>query len=76
MFGSDDTYGLQAAFDAKWDAGVPYTMVIAPGGRVIYQEQGVGGRPGHAPRHSGEPGKRNLRRSPGILGDEIDQHES
>jgi thiol-disulfide isomerase/thioredoxin len=40
MFGSDDTYGLQAAFDAKWDAGVPYTMVIAPGGRVIYQEQG------------------------------------
>jgi thiol-disulfide isomerase/thioredoxin len=40
MFGSDDTYALQAAFDAKWDAGVPFTMVIAPGGRVIYQEQG------------------------------------
>jgi thiol-disulfide isomerase/thioredoxin len=41
LFGSDDTYGLQAAFDAKWDSGVPYTMVIAPGGRVIYQEQGA-----------------------------------
>jgi len=40
MFGSDETYALQAAFDAKWDAGVPYTMVIAPGGKVIYQEQG------------------------------------
>jgi thiol-disulfide isomerase/thioredoxin len=40
MFSSDDTYAMQAAFDAKWDAGVPFTMVIAPGGRVIYQEQG------------------------------------
>jgi thiol-disulfide isomerase/thioredoxin len=40
MFGTDETYVLQAAFDAKWDAGVPFTMVIAPGGRVIYQEQG------------------------------------
>jgi thiol-disulfide isomerase/thioredoxin len=40
QFASDDTYALQAAFDAKWDAGVPFTMVIAPGGRVIYQEQG------------------------------------
>src|SRR5580698_10468574 len=41
MFGSDDTYGLQAAFDAKWEAGVPYTIVIAPGGKVLYQEQGA-----------------------------------
>jgi thiol-disulfide isomerase/thioredoxin len=40
QFASEDTYALQAAFDAKWDAGVPFTMVIAPGGRVIYQEQG------------------------------------
>jgi thiol-disulfide isomerase/thioredoxin len=40
LFGSDDTYALQAAFDAKWDSGVPYTVVLAPGGRVIYQEQG------------------------------------
>ena len=40
MFGSDDTYGLQAAFDAKWEGGVPFTMVIAPGGKVIFQQQG------------------------------------
>ena len=40
QFGSDDTYALQAAFDAKWDAAVPFTMAIAPGGRVIYQVQG------------------------------------
>ena len=40
QFASDDTYAMQAAFDARWDAGVPFTMVLAPGGRVIYQEQG------------------------------------
>jgi thiol-disulfide isomerase/thioredoxin len=40
QFASDDTYALQAAFESKWDGGVPFTMVIAPGGRVIYQVQG------------------------------------
>ena len=40
QFASTDTYAMQAAFDAHWDAGVPFTMVIAPGGKVLYQEQG------------------------------------
>jgi thiol-disulfide isomerase/thioredoxin len=40
LFASEDTYGMQAAFDAKWDGGVPFTMVIAPGGKVLYQVQG------------------------------------
>jgi thiol-disulfide isomerase/thioredoxin len=40
IFGSDDTYAMQAAFDAKWESGVPFTMVIAPGGEVLYQKQG------------------------------------
>jgi len=40
QFASDDTYGMQAAFEAKWDAGVPFTMVIAPGGKVLFQQQG------------------------------------
>jgi hypothetical protein len=31
---------MQAAFDAKWDSGVPFTMVIAPGGKVLYQNVG------------------------------------
>jgi hypothetical protein len=31
---------LQAAFDSHWEAGVPFTMVIAPGGKVLYQKQG------------------------------------
>jgi peroxiredoxin len=40
QFATTDTYGLQAAFDAHWEAGVPYTMVIAPGGKILYQKQG------------------------------------
>lgn len=40
QYATDDTYGMQAAFDSHWEAAVPFTMVIAPGGRVIYQQQG------------------------------------
>lgn len=40
LFGSDDTYAMQAAFDPKWDSGVPYTALIAPDGKVLYQELG------------------------------------
>jgi thiol-disulfide isomerase/thioredoxin len=39
-FASDDTYAMQAAFEAKWESGVPFTMLIAPGGKVLYQKQG------------------------------------
>jgi hypothetical protein len=31
---------MQAAFESKWDAGVPFTIVIAPGGKVLFQQQG------------------------------------
>jgi peroxiredoxin len=40
QFASDDTYAMQAAFEAKWDAGVPFTMLIAPGGKVLFEQQG------------------------------------
>ena len=40
QFATADTYGLQAAFDAKWDGPVPFTMVIAPGGMVLFRQQG------------------------------------
>lgn len=40
IFSSDDTYALQAAFDPKWDSGVPFTIVLAPDGSVIYREAG------------------------------------
>lgn len=40
LFGSDDTYAMQEAFDPKWDSGVPYTALISPDGKVLYQELG------------------------------------
>ena len=40
LFGSDDTYAMQAAFDPKWESGVPFTVLISPDGQVLYQEQG------------------------------------
>jgi peroxiredoxin len=40
LFGLDDTYALQAAFDPKWKTGVPYTVLIAPGGKILYEHQG------------------------------------
>jgi thiol-disulfide isomerase/thioredoxin len=40
QFASEDTYAMQAAFDPKWEAGVPFTVLLAPGGKVLYQKQG------------------------------------
>jgi hypothetical protein len=40
LFGSDDTYAMQAAFNPKWEAGVPYTVVLGPDGKILYEEQG------------------------------------
>ncbi len=40
VFGSEDTYALQAAFDPKWDAPVPFTVLLSPDGKIIYQELG------------------------------------
>ncbi len=40
QFATEDTYGLQAAFESTWEGGVPFTMVIAPGGKVLFQQQG------------------------------------
>ncbi len=40
LFDSDDTAALQAAFDPGWQSAVPYTVLIAPGGKVLYQKQG------------------------------------
>jgi peroxiredoxin len=40
LFGSTDNYGLMAAFDPKWNAGVPFTVLLRPDGTVAYQRQG------------------------------------
>ena len=40
LFASDDTAAMQAAFDPAWQSAVPYTVLIAPGGEVLYLKQG------------------------------------
>jgi thiol-disulfide isomerase/thioredoxin len=37
---TDDVYAVQAAFDAKWESGVPFTLVLAPDGRELYRVEG------------------------------------
>lgn len=40
QFATADVYGLQAAFDPKLPAPVPFTLLLAPSGDVRYQELG------------------------------------
>ena len=40
LFASENTAALQAAFDPAWESAVPYTVLIAPDGKVLYKKQG------------------------------------
>lgn len=40
LLDSDDAASLQAAFDPKWQSAVPYTILLGPGGKVIYKTLG------------------------------------
>ena len=40
LFGSTDTYALQAAFDPNMGAAVPFTVLMAANGDVLFQQQG------------------------------------
>ncbi len=38
---SDDSYALIDALDKEWPGALPYTILVAPGGKVIYRTQGA-----------------------------------
>jgi thiol-disulfide isomerase/thioredoxin len=40
LLGTDDKYALIEAVDPKWQGGLPYTLLIKPGGDVIYRHMG------------------------------------
>jgi peroxiredoxin len=40
IFASDDTAAMQKAFDPKWESAVPYTVLIAPDGKILYKSVG------------------------------------
>ena len=39
IFNNDDVYQMIEAIDPEWQGGLPYTMVIEPGGKIIYRKQ-------------------------------------
>lgn len=41
ILGSTDIYAMLAAFDPNWNAAVPYTLLIRPGGEVVYKTKGA-----------------------------------
>jgi peroxiredoxin len=41
LFATNEKYNLMEAFDPDWNAALPYTMLIAPGGEVLYKVQGA-----------------------------------
>ena len=40
IFNTDDKYKLIEAVDPKWQGALPYTLVIEPGGKIVYSKQG------------------------------------
>jgi peroxiredoxin len=38
---SDDKYALIEAVDKKWPGALPYTLLVAPGGKIIYSHEGI-----------------------------------
>jgi peroxiredoxin len=41
IFDGNDKYKLIEAVDPKWQGGLPYTIIIEPGGKIIYSHQGM-----------------------------------
>lgn len=41
IFSGDNIYPLIEAVDPDWKGALPYSMLIEPGGKVVYREQGI-----------------------------------
>lgn len=41
IFNTDDKYQLIDAVDPKWQGALPYTLVVEPGGKIIYAHDGA-----------------------------------
>ncbi|MFD1143775.1 redoxin family protein [Larkinella insperata] len=41
IFNSDDKYALIEAIDPKWQGALPYTILVEPGGKIVYSKQGA-----------------------------------
>lgn len=41
LFSIDDKYKLIEAIDPKWQGALPYTILVEPGGKIVYGKQGI-----------------------------------
>ena len=41
LFSTDDKYKLIEAVDPKWNGALPYTVLVEPGGKIVYGKQGT-----------------------------------
>jgi thiol-disulfide isomerase/thioredoxin len=41
IYSGDDKYKMIEAVDPKWDGALPYTILVDPGGKIVYTHQGV-----------------------------------
>ena len=41
LFSVDDKYKLIEAVDPKWNGALPYTVLVEPGGKIVYGKQGT-----------------------------------
>jgi len=41
LFSNDDKYKLIEAIDSAWKGALPYTILIEPGGKIIYRNDGI-----------------------------------
>ncbi len=40
IFSGDDNYKLIDAIDSKWPGALPYTILVEPGGKIVYSKEG------------------------------------
>ncbi len=40
LFVGENEYELAEALDPRWEGALPYTLLVAPGGKIIYRKQG------------------------------------
>jgi thiol-disulfide isomerase/thioredoxin len=41
IYSGDDKYKMIEAVDPKWDGALPYTILMEPGGKIVYAHQGA-----------------------------------
>ncbi|WP_128548012.1 redoxin family protein [Larkinella soli] len=41
LFSSEDKYALIEAVDPNWPGALPYTILVEPGGKIVYSKQGT-----------------------------------